>query len=88
VVALVILRLGVDAAGQVQQLDLAEVDRMTLALQGDIALIEQLAVLLDEWIETIDDLAADLRHFIRQHSPFTLCRICESPNTTVSTRTH
>src|SRR5690606_19509498 len=38
---------GVRAALEVQQLDLAELDRMTLALQRDVAALERLAVALD-----------------------------------------
>src|SRR6185436_15154553 len=67
VVRLVVLRLLVAAADEVQQLHLAELAPVALRLQRDRARAEQLAVLLHGGVVVGDRAAADLRLLVAQH---------------------
>ena len=67
VVALVVSGRLVHAAGEVQQLDLAEVDGMRLALQRDVAAVDELAVDLGGGVVVVDHAAAVLRHLVLEH---------------------
>ena len=66
-VALVVGRLLVHAALEVEQLDFAELDRVALALQRDAAAVEDLAVPFDPRVDRIDVPAADLRQLVLEH---------------------
>ena len=67
VVWLVVLRLRVHAAREIEDFDLAELGRMALGLNRDVALAERLAIGLHGWIEPTDVGAADLHVVVLEH---------------------
>src|SRR6266508_6094049 len=58
---------GVRAPHQIEGFHFPEVDRMTLALEGDVPFGQRRSVLLDGWIEMIHGPAPDLRFRVFQN---------------------
>ena len=88
-VTLIVGRLRVHAAFEIEQLDLSEVDRRGLRLDRDVAARERRAIDFDLGIDGLDLAAADLRlRVLSTTLPSTKYWISSSPWTIASTRTH